>query len=94
MQERASYWRWPSRPVRGPTPPALHQRKRAMQTAEPTMEIKIRTLVAQVDASKGAIAAERDKLRDTLSDLTDLLEATDRGLEALDSAVDYFSEYL
>lgn len=56
--------------------------------------LKIAAMVREVEECRKAIASERDKLRTLHGELEDLMDSTDRGVSALEEAVDAFSEYL
>jgi hypothetical protein len=51
-------------------------------------------IVRAIRKHREAIAKHRDALRRLHSDLTDILESTDEGVQELDIALDKLSEYL
>lgn len=60
---------------------------------------ELKSVLSKIEKSKNIIGAERDKLRDLIGDLEDLLETYDRGIEGLESgqleiqnAIDAISE--
>lgn len=53
-----------------------------------------RSLIRQIEKTKARIAAERDRLRDLISDLEAVADASDRAVSALEEAADSLSEML
>jgi uncharacterized coiled-coil DUF342 family protein len=51
-------------------------------------------LVRDIDRCKGKIAAERDKLREILSEVESIVEDCDEAHDELEAAVDCLSKYL
>ena len=61
----------------------------------------LKTIIKQIENHKAVIADRRDKLRAILSELEDIAESCDAGIDALeeaqdllDRALDDFSQYL
>jgi hypothetical protein len=54
----------------------------------------IKGILAKVESCKKRIAAERDKLRDLISEIEDVAECSDRAVSDLESAADSLSEHL
>lgn len=52
------------------------------------------TLVEKLNRHKAIIAAERDKLQETLAEFEGIIESCERADESLEEAVDALSEYL
>ena len=53
---------------------------------------KLKDCLAELEIRKVAIGAERDKLREVMSEFEQLLEVCDRAYEDLDSAIGSLSE--
>ena len=53
---------------------------------------KLKPLLKQLEKHRNAIAKERDALRELQSEIADLLEPVECGVEALDDAISSFSE--
>ena len=51
-------------------------------------------VVAKINRHKEAIGKHRDALRDIHSELADILEDADAGIDCLETAVDYLSRYI
>lgn len=54
----------------------------------------VATLTRQIEACKTRIAAERDKLRELISDANSIADCCDEAVVDLDRAVDTLSQYL
>jgi hypothetical protein len=54
----------------------------------------VKGILAKLESCKKRIAAERDKLRDLISELEDIAECCDVAHGDLESAADSLSEYL
>lgn len=50
--------------------------------------------VKAINTCKDTIAKERDKLRAIIEDAESVADSCDQAVESLESAVDYFSQYL
>ena len=51
-----------------------------------------KALLKSLEKHRDKIGKERDGLREIKDEMSSLLDATDRGLESLESAIDYFSQ--
>lgn len=49
-------------------------------------------IISELERRKKALAAERDKLRDFESEVSELADTSDRALDALEEAIDCLSE--
>jgi hypothetical protein len=56
--------------------------------------VKLRKLLAAVEKEKAKIAASRDRLRDLVSDIEDIVQSADDALDSFNYGVDRLSEYL
>ena len=52
----------------------------------------MKVIVKQLEKHRNKMGAERDRLRELQSEIEELLEPCESGLEALDSAIIHFSE--
>ena len=57
---------------------------------KPTKELA-KKFVKVIEAERKKIGEARDRLRDIQQDIESLIEETDQGLEALDTAIDHLS---
>ena len=52
----------------------------------------MKAIVKQLEKHRDKIGAERDRLREMQSEIEELLEPCQEGIEALDAAISHFSE--
>ena len=57
-------------------------------------KISVKSLQAQIELRKNAIADQRDKLRALVSDVEDICAEADEAVQCLEQAVDALSKYL
>jgi len=55
------------------------------------MEKELKEIMGKIEVKKNIIAKQRDELREIESELTDLLDKFDGGIESLDVAMQEFS---
>jgi len=60
-------------------------------TKEEQMEKELKEIMDKIEVKKTIIAKQRDELREIESELTDLLDKFDGGIESLDVAMQEFS---
>jgi hypothetical protein len=64
------------------------------KTPKKACELTVEALRKAVEFHKEEIGKHRDALRDLLEDMESVVDASDRGIEHMEAAVDALSEYV